>query len=207
MRSLYYAPNSPYARKVRIVLAEKGLEYRPEAIDLANAPAEFEQSNPNMRVPCLIDAGQVLFESNSILDYLLATYPDATTGGNPPLARTVTRPEHPWEDRMVLDTIETVLDSGLLLFHMMRDGVNSEQAPSLKRDEARVQRGLDWLEARVTPEGYVPGVLSIQDLNLAVALLWADFRKPFAWRGRVNLEALVRRYEGRQSFQSTKPVG
>ena len=64
---------------------------------------------------------------------------------------------------------------------------------------------LDWLEARVKPEGFVPGVLSIQDLNLAITLLWMDFRKPAPWRGRKKLEALVARTEGRPSFQATQP--
>ena len=53
MLQLYYSPNSPYARKVRIVLREQGLDCREISMDTGNPPPEFPRHNPNLRVPVL----------------------------------------------------------------------------------------------------------------------------------------------------------
>lgn len=206
-RQLYFSPNSPYARKVRIVLAEKGLEYATKIVDTNALPEGYSRMNPNLRVPVLVDGGRTVFESNIILDYLLRTYPGKAAGAAaPPLAATLTRPEQHWEDLQFLVTTETMLDTGLNLFQLTRDGVKPEQASYLRKELARTQTCLDWLEARITPQGFVPGQFSIQDLALMCALTWADFRKPFAWRGRKNLEQMVARHAERASVVATRPA-
>lgn len=204
-RQLYFSPNSPYARKVRIVLAEKGLDFEAKPMDTNAPPEGFSRLNPNLRVPVLVDGARALFESNIILDYLLRTYRTPPAATEPPLAPALTRPDHHWDDVATLVTIETMLDTGLNLFQLTRDGVKPDQAPYLKKEQARAQTCLDWLEVRAEPEGFVPGQFSILDLNLVCALAWADFRKPFAWRGRKNLEAIVANYAGRPTVHSTRP--
>jgi len=202
---LFYGPNSPYTRKVRVVLAERGIAYEPERVDLTDPSPAFRAANPNLRIPCLVDGERTLFESNVILEYLLQQPGGTAASDEPPLAAALTRPEHYWEDLQVLATIETLLDAGLNAFGLLRDGIQPEQSTTLRHELRRIPSQLDWLEARIGPEGFVPGVLSIQDLNLAIALMWMDFRKPAPWRGRKRLEALVARYENRPSFQATRP--
>jgi glutathione S-transferase len=76
---LYHAPISTCSQKVRLVLAEKGLDYDSEFIDLQQgdqfAPAYLEK-NPNGVVPTLEDAGRVLIESTLINEYLEDAYPE-----------------------------------------------------------------------------------------------------------------------------------
>jgi glutathione S-transferase len=205
-RQLLFSPNSPYARKVRIVLAEKALEFQPQIVDTAKLPEGFPRTNPNLRIPVLVDGERTVFESNLILDYLLRTYPATPPGASaPPLAATMTRPERHWDDSLITITIETMLDTGLNLFQLTRDGVQVEPVPYLRKELSRTQACLDWLEARATPEGFVPGQFSIQDLNLVCALQWADFRKPFPWRGRAKLERIVAKYAERPSVKATLP--
>jgi glutathione S-transferase len=204
MLQLFYSGNSPYARKVRIVLREKGLQYQETAMDTAHPPPGFAQRNPNLRVPVLVDGEQALFESNIILDYLLKTYPGAGAG-QPPLAAAMTRPDRHWEDSLTLNAIETLLDSGLNLFQMNKSGVPAQQAAYLRTEAQRMQSELDWLEQRATPEGFVPGVFSIQDLNLVCALNWVNFRKPIEWQGRPKLRAILERYQARPSVKATVP--
>jgi glutathione S-transferase len=205
-RQLYFSPNSPFARKVRIVLAEKGLAYEGKSMDTSHPPEGFAKLNPNLRVPVLVDGGRTLFESNVILDYLLRTYPAAAAGApKPALAASVARADRHWDDMAALVTIETLLDTGINLYQFIREGMKVEQAPYLKKELSRTQSCLDWLEARLSPEGYMPGQFSIQDLNLVCALTWADFRQPFAWRGRKNLERIVASYVERPSVKETRP--
>ncbi|MEJ2088054.1 MAG: glutathione S-transferase family protein [Gammaproteobacteria bacterium] len=75
---LYHAPMSTCSQKVRLVLAEKGLDYESELIDLQKgeqfAP-DYLAKNPNGVVPTLEDEGRVLIESTLINEYLDDAYP------------------------------------------------------------------------------------------------------------------------------------
>lgn len=68
---LYYSTGSPFARKVRIVMLEKGIT--PELIPtvtMDNPPA-LHEANPSGKVPCVVlDDGEVLSESSLVCRYL-----------------------------------------------------------------------------------------------------------------------------------------
>ena len=204
MLRLFFGANSPYARKVRVVLAELQIPFESVPADTANPSAEFLAVNPNRRIPALSDGDTQLFESNIILDYLLREYPN-TGKGDPPLSAALVRPEHRWDDWKILVTIETMLDSGLNLFQMNKSGIGPEQAPYLQAEQRRIQSDLDWLEQRASPGGFVQGAFSVLDLNLVCALEWANFRQPFEWSGRPKLAAIVELHKDRESISTTRP--
>ena len=61
---------SPYVRKVRIVMAEKKLDYQHELEDVW-ATDKIMASNPLGKVPCLVlSGGEALFDSRVIVEYL-----------------------------------------------------------------------------------------------------------------------------------------
>ena len=76
MLTLYDAARCPYCARARIVLAEKGVEYEPFAIDLADRPQWLYEKNETGRVPVLEEDGWVLPESTVIMEYLEERYPD-----------------------------------------------------------------------------------------------------------------------------------
>ena len=76
MLTLYDADRCPYCARVRIVLAEKGVEYEPVYVDLDDRPAWIYEKNPLGRVPVLEEDGFVLPESAVIMEYLEQRYPD-----------------------------------------------------------------------------------------------------------------------------------
>src|SRR6184192_1473701 len=76
MLTLYDADRCPYCARVRIVLAEKGLEYETVVIDLDDRPAWIYEKNPLGRVPVLEDDAFVLPESAVIDEYLEERYPE-----------------------------------------------------------------------------------------------------------------------------------
>lgn len=207
MRKLYYSEGSPYARKVRIVLAEKGLDFEGDQSHTGMSAEEHAAINPNLQVPIFEDGDLRLFESNLILEYLLKTYPGAAPGtAEPPLAGSLTRPDHHWEDAKILATLETLATSMVNLRQLEISGVKAEEVRYLQRQHARIQNGLDWLESRATPEGFAPGLFSIMDMNLLCALEFSEARDDiFPWRGHQRLEAIVARYAHRPSVQSTRP--
>jgi glutathione S-transferase len=76
VRTLYYTQRSPYARKVRIVLAEKQLRCELKETDINNKSKEFLGLSPIGKVPVLVNEnGLVFWDSTLIVEYLDETYP------------------------------------------------------------------------------------------------------------------------------------
>ncbi len=76
MITLYDAARCPYCARVRIVLAEKGIEYETVEIDLDDRPAWIYEKNPLGRVPVVEEDAFVLPESAVINEYLEERYPE-----------------------------------------------------------------------------------------------------------------------------------
>jgi glutathione S-transferase len=69
---LYFTPNSPYARKARIIVYELGLKGRVEEV-IISLPADdnFRRINPLGKIPALVlDGGSVIYDSPVICEYL-----------------------------------------------------------------------------------------------------------------------------------------
>lgn len=76
MITLYDADRCPYCARVRIALAEKGIEYETVEVDLDDRPAWIYEKNPLGRVPVLEEDTFVLAESAVIGEYLDDRYPE-----------------------------------------------------------------------------------------------------------------------------------
>ena len=79
MLELYHNGLSSCSQKVRMVLAEKSLDFESQTVDLVAGgqhDPEYVKLNPNHVVPTLIDEGRVLIESSLINAYLDDAYPD-----------------------------------------------------------------------------------------------------------------------------------
>lgn len=198
---------TPYGRKVRIVLAEKGLDYERDLTGSSQRPIDALASlNPALRVPILEDNGQMLFESNLIIKYLLGNYakhsaPDAP---KPPLATGLARPQHYWADRKLLAVLDALLETTVNIRQLGLSGIAPEQSTYLQRHQERIGRILDWLEPLAEPDGLLPGWFSVQDLALVCSLDFGEHFGVFAWRGRPRLEALHARLSERPSIAETR---
>jgi stringent starvation protein A len=73
--TLYDAPACPFCARVRIVLAEKGLDHERVEVDLRDRPRWLYELNASGKVPVLEDDGLVLPESAVIMEYLEDRYP------------------------------------------------------------------------------------------------------------------------------------
>ena len=204
MRKLWFSEGSPFARKVRIVLAEKGLAYEKDLLNGIRPADTHRKFHPGLLVPVLVDGEQTLFESNLIIDYLLRTYPaNPPEMPRPPLIPSLTRPERHWEDAKTLAVLET-MGNAIANFKLLRDeGATPERFPYLARHLARVESCLDWLEDRATPDGFVPGWLSIMDINLICLIAYGEKRKLLKLRDRPRLEGIIAGFSNRPSILST----
>jgi RNA polymerase-associated protein len=91
MLTLYDAARCPYCARVRIVLAEKDVEYEAIEIDLADRPAWIYEKNSTGRVPVIEEDGWVLPESAVIMEYLEERYPEPRLLAADPADRALAR--------------------------------------------------------------------------------------------------------------------
>jgi glutathione S-transferase len=89
--TLYDAGRCPYCARVRIVLAEKGIEYETVEVDLDDRPAWIYEKNPLGRVPVLEEDTFLLAESAVIDEYLDERYPEPSLWPADPAERALGR--------------------------------------------------------------------------------------------------------------------
>ena len=91
MLTLYDAPRCPYCARVRIVLAEKQIEYEAIEIDLQERPAWIYEKNSTGRVPVIEEDGWLLPESAVIMEYLEERWPEPRLLALDPAERALAR--------------------------------------------------------------------------------------------------------------------
>jgi len=91
MLTLYDAARCPYCARVRIVLAEKDVEYEAIEIDLSDRPAWIYEKNSTGRVPVVEEDGWVLPESAVIMEYLEERHPEPPLLAADPADRALAR--------------------------------------------------------------------------------------------------------------------
>ena len=91
MLQLYTFQLCPFAHRVRLTLAEKGVAAEPIEIDLKNKPAGFAQISPHGRVPLLLHGEVKLWESAVINEYLDEVFPDPPLMPGSPSDRALAR--------------------------------------------------------------------------------------------------------------------
>ena len=73
--TLYSSDTDPYCHMVRIVLAEKGINYEAHDVDLDDTPEDLKDLNPYNEVPTLVDRDLVLYGHQVIMEYLDERFP------------------------------------------------------------------------------------------------------------------------------------
>jgi len=207
MRKLLFS-GSPFARRVRVILLEKGLEFEPDFHDGFRPIDAIKPHNPALQVPVLYDGDRHLFGSNLILHYLFQEYPDNPPHpADPPLAPTITRAERHWDDMLILTAIEAMADA--LLGGRIQLSAGTTEPPYAARQRARITSCLDWLEQRITPRGFWPEVFSVMDLNLLCSLLWGEKRGVLDFRTGQwpKIVAMTDRWQSRPSLLATPVNG
>ena len=205
MLKLIGATTSPYVRKVRIVMAEKKLEYTFIEENVWAADTTITHSNPLGKVPCLIlDAGEALFDSRVIVEYLDILSP---VGKLIPASGRERAEVKTWEA-----LADGLLDASILARLEATWAGRTEEQRSLKWIDRQLGKVGDCLKAMSTGLGDKPfcsGIhLSLGDIAVGSALGYLDFRFPeIHWRTNYpNLAKLQEKLMLKQSFIDTIPA-
>lgn len=195
---LYFANTSPYARKARITVIEKGLEDRVETIfqNPFEDSADLVAANPLKRVPALVDdGGTAIFDSPVICAYL-----DACGQG----AKLIPEGDLRWTVLTGEAMADGLLDAAFAIVMERRRPEEQRSEMWFGRWEAAIGRTLDSIEADLS--GF-EGDVSLAQIALGCALGYLDFRLPdLTWReARPALATWFAGFENRPSMQATVP--
>lgn len=195
---------SPFVRKVRIVLAEKKLDYKFELDDVWSADTAIGAANPLGQVPCLVmEGGEAIFDSRVIVEYVDTLSP---VGKLIPLSG---------RERVEVKTWEALADGLLGAAIQARLEATWAQRTEVQRSQAWIDRQMGKVLAslRAMSQGLAdrPWCMgphhSLADIAVGCALGYLDFRFPeINWRTDYpNLAKLHDKLSQRQSFIDTAP--
>lgn len=190
---LLYSPLSPFARKVRVLAAERGLSEQLSVETIAPFQDESLRAlNPLNKVPTLVlDGGETVFDSAVIADYIDG------------LAEPSLIPRAQPERRRAL-TLEAAADglgdaAILIVRERMRPEAQHRQ-DLFDRQLRAVNAALDLFEAADLPSDR----FGIAEIAIAVQLAYLDVRQVVAWRpGRPALSAWYEAVSKRTSMIAT----
>lgn len=196
---------SPYVRKVRVVMAEKKLDYQFVTEDVWAADTTIAVSNPLGKVPCLVmEGGEAVFDSRVIVEYLDTLSPVGKL--IPPSGR----------ERAEVKTWEAlangVMDAGILARLEATWPHRQEHERSqawIDRQLTKVRDSVKSMSQGLGDKNFCSGIhLSLSDIAVGCALGWLEFRLPeIAWRAEYpNLGRLLDRLHQRPSFAETRPT-
>ncbi len=195
---------SPYVRKVRVVMAEKRLDYQFVTEDVWSGATTIGESNPLGKVPCLITEGSdAMFDSRVIVEYLDTLSP---VGKLIPQQSRERAEVKTWEA-----LADGVMDAGILwrlelTWSGRGDGERSQAW--VERQRGKIHAGVEAMDKGLGDKPFCSGIhLSLSDVAVGCALGWLDFRLPeIGWRARHgNLAKLYEKLMQRASFEQTRP--
>jgi glutathione S-transferase/RNA polymerase-associated protein len=155
---LFEHPLSPYARKVKIVLYEKGIPFErvrvtPLTIREEDPEyGEFAASSPRLEVPCLVDGEFRCFDSTIIADYLDEKWPET-----PMLSGS---PEERARARMVEELSDSVLEAinwGMMEIRFFKRAEGAEAERMVESARGQLERVWDRLELEFDRSAWLSG--------------------------------------------------
>jgi glutathione S-transferase len=194
---------SPYVRKVRIVMAEKKLDFQLVLEDVWGQDAILK-SNPLGKVPCLVVEGsEAIFDSRVIVEHLETLSPVGKL--IPPLGRERTE-VRTWEA-----LADGLLDAAILArLEATWPGRSADQRSQawIDRQMSRVNGAVAAMARGLADKPFCVGIhLTLADVAVGCALGYLDFRFPHIdWRSpHPNLQRLFEKLATRQSFIDSAP--
>lgn len=196
---LFVSPTSPYARKARVLLHEKGLAERvtETVLNPHRDPPELLARNPLGKIPTLVrDDGPPLYDSRVVCEWLDTLGPEPALLPATGEARWAVRRAEAHGDGMLDLVVATVME---------RARPAGEQSPGqVERWRAKIERALAAVD---DVRADLPDEPTLGHIALAVTLGYLDLRLPdLDWRaGRDALAQWHAAFAARASMRDTAP--
>ncbi|HEY5961125.1 MAG TPA: glutathione S-transferase family protein [Polyangiaceae bacterium] len=167
---LFHSFTSPYARKARVVLIEKGIPF--DAIDVATSAEQASRYNPLGKVPTLVlDDGTVLFDSTVIVEALDALHPNPRLIPENPMQRALVRRWEAVADGICDVLIPVILDA--------RRPEPQQDRVFAEKMLGKVRAGLDFVQEQVKGQKFLHGEdFTLADIAITSMLGYLNLRRP-----------------------------
>ena len=201
MRTLYHGWLSPFSRKVRIVLGEKGLEFDLVVEKDWERRREFLMLNPAGTVPVLVEAdGAVFSDTNAICEYLDETHALGTLAGSDARERAEVRRLVAWFDQKFYREVTNNLVGEKLYKRFM--GMGTPDSGAIRAGHANLGAHLEyvaWLCARRT---WLAGpTFGLADVAAAAQISCVDYLGDIPWNDFAGAKDWYARVKSRPSFR------
>jgi glutathione S-transferase len=203
MRTLYHHPLCPYSRYVRVVLAEKKLEFEPQIEKFWERRPDFLDLNPAGEVPVLVEeGGSVLADAQAIAEYLDESHRE------PPLlpAEPVARAEIRRLVNLFLVKFQAEVSDNLVgekVFKRLSTQHGEPDSRKIRTGFAKIHEHLDyiaWLTERRAWLG--GGAFTLADIAAAAQVSAIDYLGDVPWDAHVGAKDWYARVKSRPSFRT-----
>jgi glutathione S-transferase len=197
---LFGTPGSPFARKVRIVLAEKNIAHDYIVARASTPDSPVPAHNPLAKIPTLVrDDGRALYDSPVIVEYL------DSLGNGPALIPAE------FDARIEVKRWEAlgdgITEATVNINHEYREPADKQRSAEwFTKQQLKIDRGLTRMEQDLGKNEYcADGRFTLADIAAGYALSYIDYALPdYEWRkAHPALARLAARLAARPSFSST----
>lgn len=202
MRTLYHLWLHPASRKVRIALAEKGLEFELKIEKVWERRTEFLAINPAGDVPVLIEPDNtILTDSQVISEYLNEVYTKVDLIGREPLQRAETRRLVSWFDQKFNAEVTENLVGEKMTKRFLKMG--EPHGPAIRAGHANIHYHLDYIGFLTERRRWLAGDdFSLADITAASHLSAIDYIGDVPWNEHRAAKDWYARVKSRPSFKS-----
>ena len=201
MRVLYHSLLSAASRKVRVVLAEKSLDFTMKAEKPWERRPEFLALNPAGEVPVLIDNDNVLAGTEAIVEYLDEVYREKILIGINPLDRAEVRRLVAWFDDKMNREVTANLVGEKIMKRAIGEGTPNSQA--IRAGHANLPHHLNYIGYLVDRRRWLAGeYFSIADITAAAHLSTLDYLGDVPWQQNELAREWYARIKSRPSFRA-----
>ncbi len=202
MRRLYAFPLSPYCRKVRLALAEKGLSVDLIEIRPWDRAHELVSKNPAAETPVLVEEdGTVVVDSGAICEYLEEVYPDHPLLPRHAAERAEVRRLVAWFDvKFRADVTENILTEKVIR-RLKRDG--EPDSAFIRVGAANLRNHLEYIAMLADQRNWLAGsALTLADFAAAGHLSCLDYMGAVKWDEFPSAKHWYQRIKSRPAFRA-----
>jgi glutathione S-transferase len=202
MWQLYQFPLCPFSRKVRLMLAEKGVAHELVRESPWLKRDEFADLNPAGQTPVLVEEarGVVLIDSGAICEYFEETIDKAPMIPGTAANRAEVRRLVAWfDEKLHADVVAPMMDERMTKRLVSRDPPDTRV---LREAMKTANAHLDYIDYLLDHRRWLGGpVLSLADLAAAAQLSVADYLGGIDWRGHKQTKDWYSVMKSRPSFR------
>ncbi len=201
MRTLFHLWLHPFSRKVRVVLAEKNLEFELQIEKVWERRTEFLALNPAGDVPVLIEEdGTTIANSQVICEYLEEEYKDVNLLGENSVQRAETRRLASWFDVKFNREVTDNLVNEKLMKRYLKLG--EPHGPSIRAGHANIHYHLDYIGFLTEKRKWLAGdEFSLADIAAASHLSAVDYIGDVPWEEHEAAREWYAKVKSRKSFK------